>query len=360
MRVPLKGLNRVRKRLADGSIKDYYYLGKGGPPVHGDYGSPEFHVSYVEAAQSRRPVRKNDLQSLIERYLDSPDYEKLADATKELYGYCIRAIEAEFATLPLSALDDREIRGEFLQWRARLGKRSPRQADLAFRTLARIIAWGCHWGIISTNPCQRAGKLYSSDRRDKVWTEEHEDAFLQTAPKHLRLAFMLALLTGQRQGDLLRLTWANYDGSVIRLKQQKTKALVAIPVTQALKIALDEAKAEAARTVDDEAQVQERTILTNSAGNAWSSDGFKSSWRTACQKAGITGLTFHDLRGTAVTRLANAGCTIPEIATITGHSLAHVHGVLEFYLNRGSVLAESAIRKLEEWTKGPTKRPTGE
>jgi integrase len=38
----------------------------------------------------------------------------------------------------------------------------------------------------------------------------------------------------------------------------------------------------------------------------WTSDGFRSSWRKACRKAGIVGVTFHDLRGTAVTRLPAA------------------------------------------------------
>jgi hypothetical protein len=41
---------------------------------------------------------------------------------------------------------------------------------------------------------------------------------------------MLALWTGQRQGDLLRLPWSGYDGSVIRLKQGKTGARVTVPV----------------------------------------------------------------------------------------------------------------------------------
>ena len=40
------------------------------------------------------------------------------------------------------------------------------------------------------------------------------------------------------------------------------------------------------------------------------------------KRAGIVGVTFNDLRGTAVTRLALAECTEAEIATITGHSLA--------------------------------------
>ena len=62
----------------------------------------------------------------------------------------------------------------------------------------------------------------------------------------------------------------------------------------------------------------------------------------------MTGLTFHDLRGTAVTRLALAGCTEAEIATITGHSLRDVRSILDAnYLHRDPALAESAIRKLE-------------
>lgn len=81
----------------------------------------------------------------------------------------------------------------------------------------------------------------------------------------------------------------------------------------------------------------------------WTSYGFRGTWRKACTKAGIKGLTFHDLRGTAVTRLARAGCSVPEIATITGHSLKDVGAILDgHYLSRDIDLAETAIRKLEE------------
>ena len=56
---------------------------------------------------------------------------------------------------------------------------------------------------------------------------------------HLQLALLLALWTGQRQGDLLRLPWSAYDGSYIRLRQSKTGARVVIPVGAPLKAALD-------------------------------------------------------------------------------------------------------------------------
>src|SRR5438067_5375877 len=60
-------------------------------------------------------------------------------------------------------------------------------------------------------------------------------------------------------------------------------------------------------------------ILTTRTGRAWKKRYFAQAWQEACEAAGITNLHFHDLRGTAVTMLAEAGCTIPEIAAVTGH-----------------------------------------
>ena len=78
----------------------------------------------------------------------------------------------------------------------------------------------------------------------------------------------------------------------------------------------------------------------------------------AVAKSGVVGVTFNDLRGTAVTRLAVAGCTEAEIATITGHSLRDVRSILDkHYLNRDQTLAENAIRKLEARTKIPDRAP---
>src|SRR5215203_5453617 len=58
----------------------------------------------------------------------------------------------------------------------------------------------------------------------------------------------------------------------------------------------------------------------------------------------FTSMTFG---ATTVTMRAQAGCTLPEIVTITGHSLASSAGVLDKYLARTSQLAESAIAKFE-------------
>ena len=71
-------------------------------------------------------------------------------------------------------------------------------------------------------------------------------------------------------------------------------------------------------------------------------------WKKSSDKAGIVNLTFNDLRGTAVTRLALAGGTEAEIASITGHELSDVRSILDaHYLHRDPELARSAISKLE-------------
>jgi hypothetical protein len=61
-------------------------------------------------------------------------------------------------------------------------------------------------------------------------------------------------------------------------------------------------------------------ILANTLGRPWTADGFRSSRGKLSERAHIHDLTFHDLRGTAVVRLAIACATVPQIATFAGHS----------------------------------------
>ncbi len=62
-------------------------------------------------------------------------------------------------------------------------------------------------GLILSNPCARPGKRYRSQRAQSIWLADDKAALKAVAPSHLWFAFLLAVWTGQRQGDLLRLTW---------------------------------------------------------------------------------------------------------------------------------------------------------
>jgi integrase len=130
----------------------------------------------------------------------------------------------------------------------------------------------------------------------------------------------------------------------ITLKQGKGKKIVSIRCTRALRAVLDK--------MDRKSPL----ILTTPSGRAWTKRYFNEHWHEASLDAGISDLHFHDLRGTAVTMLAEAGCTIPEIAAITGHSLKHVTHILEVYLSRTRALSDAAIIKLDRRLKRLQKR----
>lgn len=336
MRVRLKGINCVRKLLADGRQVSYWYAWKGGPALRGEPGSPEFVASYNEAVATKLKPSKGVLMGILQGFQASADFLRLADRTRSDYVTKIKQIESRFGDFPLSGLSDRRARGIFMEWRDQLAIASRRQADYAWVVLARILSWALDRGLVTANPCEKGGRLYRGSRADKVWTADDEAAFLRIAPPHLHLPLLLALWTGQRQGDLLRLPWSAFDGARIRLRQSKTGTRVVIPVGAPLKAALEATKKCGP------------LILNSTDGRPWTSDGFRASWAKARDKAGVKGVTFNDLRGTAVTRLALVGCTEAEIATLTGHSLRDVRSILDaHYLHRDSALAESAIRKLE-------------
>jgi integrase len=354
MRVRLKGINSRRKILADGTVRTYYWAWKGGPPLRGEPGTPEFVASYNEAVARKVAPVQGALQSLITYFQTTTEFTKdISERTRSDYIKQIKIIEQKFGDFPLAALSDTRTRGIFKEWRDKLAIKSVRQADYAWVVLARILSVGVDRGKIKDNPCAKGGRLYQSARVDSIWKPEDETNFLAKAPAHLHLPLLLALWTGQREGDLLRLPWSAYDGKVIRLRPRKTITkrrprgiTVTIPVGAPLKATLDMAPKIGP------------VILTSTDKRPWTANGFLSSWRKACAKAGIVDLTFNDLRGTAVTRLALVGCSEAEIATITGHSLRDVRSILDqHYLHRDPVLAENAIRKLESRHKAGTESP---
>lgn len=340
MRISLKGINRVRKTLADGSIRCYYYAWKGGPALPGKPGDTGFIEAFNAAIKAKRERPDGEFLEVLAAYQESQKFIDLAPRTQRDYIQHIRKIELEYSDFPTAGLAERQARGEFLKWRDKLAKSSRRQADYTYSVLALIISWAYDRGLVPANPCLSPGKVYRSERIDKIWDIEAEEAFMASAPAHVGLAFSFAIWTGQRQGDLLRLPWSAYDGQSIRLVQQKTGSRVEIPLGQPLRALLSEAP----KTTP--------TILSTTRKTSWTGSGFRSSWRKACMKAGVDGLTFHDLRGTAVTRLAVAGSSVPEIASITGHRLSQVTAILDaHYLSRDPALGKSAISKLEEYQK---------
>jgi integrase len=339
MRQKLKGLTKVSKALASGKTVIYCYAWRGGPLLKDKAGNPlqpddpSLPLAFAAAYDERRNPKTNDLTMLVRQYRASTDFRTTALTTQHEYSTYLDIIRDAFGSLSLEQLQDTRTRGKFKEWRDKMAA-TPRKADFAWAVLARVLSFGKDRGVLTTNIAERGGRIYRPDRREMIWTDGHVSAFEAVAPTNMRLALQLALWTGQRKGDLLRLRWRDYDGECLRLSQSKTKSKVIVPLHPNLRQLLHPKK-----PMD--------TILINSLGNAWTVDGFNTSWRKLCAEARIVGLNFHDLRGTAATRMALAGCTVPEIAAVTGHSLRDVETILDLhYLGGRAELATSAMRKM--------------
>jgi integrase len=334
VRVNLQGIHTATAILADGTKVTYHYAWRGGPRLAGEPGSPEYIASYFAAHQARREPDGSTLHSIIAGYRASKEFELLEPRTRRDYLLQIARIEPVFGSMPVAALDDPRVSRDFLEWRDSL-MISARQIDYAWMVLMRILSWARSRGLTTYRPPDRIGRLYHVDRSETIWLDEHVAAFMGVASEPLQRAMVLALETGQRQGDLLVLPWSAYDGAWIRLRQNKTGMKVDIPATRRLKAVLDSTPRVST------------TILTDRRGLPWHEKTFQNNWGQTSRKAGIIGLHFNDLRGTAVTRLAEAGCTIAEIACITGHSMRNAARILDRYLARTDKIALAAIAKLE-------------
>jgi integrase len=251
--------------------------------------------------------------------------------------------------MPIAALDDPLVRREFTDWREKVARASgEREADNRLSAISAMLTWAVERGHIGANHLRGFRRLYHADRSEIIWLPEHIVAFMIRAPIELQRALILALHTGQRQSDLLRLPWSAYDGVSIVLRQGKARRgkspgpPIVVPCTAALRRMLDG---------------MERTsplILTTKTVRSFQKRYFARLWEETANAAGLdkimlpgfdepVQLHFHDLRGTTVTLLSESGCMPQQIATITGHSLKTVHRILERYLARTAGLAEQAI-----------------
>jgi integrase len=346
VRIRIRGVNTVRKRLADGSVGIYYYHRASGLRLQGQPNSPEFLVSFAEAERSLAQRNRGTLAGLIRAFDASTELARKAESTRKEYRRMFRVIEDAFGDAPLAAVEDPRFTGDLLDWHDKIAARTPREADNRLAVLSLVLAWAKRRQKIKTNPLADGfDRAHRSDRSEIVWEEEDIERFISVASPELTMALMIALYTGLRQGDLLRLPWSAYDGRFIVTAVAKSSRTgsasrrVEIPVHSDLKAMLD---AFPRRST---------LILTNTRGQPWTQDGFQTSEGKARRSGGLRRLHFHDLRGTAITRLSEAGATPQEIATITGHSLRTVHEILDKYLARRRPLAEAAILKLENATR---------
>lgn len=337
MKVRLVGVNKVVKTLANGEKRVYFYAWRGGPRIKAKPGTKAFAIEYARLTQHREnKTRPDTIGAIADAYLHSPEYRSLAPSTRRDYQRAVILIRARFETFPTNALAARGARTIFKDWRDSMAD-TPRAADLYMAVMARIFSWALDREDIPKNPVERIGKLSKGTRRDNVWTADQISAVLTRARPEIANVARVALLTMQRQGDVLTMPTMAWDGERAMIRQGKTGARLRVWIADELKPIFEEAR-EAGR----------QRVLVNSRGENWTSSGFRASWRKEMAKVGVSGVTFHDLRGSGITYAYALGVPIERIAEISGHS----EGQCERIIRRHYLAGADVVDAIRRGTKG--------
>ncbi len=202
------------------------------------------------------------------------------------------------------------------------------------------------------NPFLRL-KLPAPDPRLRVATPAEIEALVAAADAMepaIGDAILLALLTGQRQGDLLQVSERQIEQGRVALEQNKTGARVGMKVLAALRhrlLAAKERRLKAGRP-------PQTFVWDPRTGKPYQPDTFRHRFAEVRARAVETeprleDFYFMDLRDTAITWLANAGATDSEIVAVSGHSPTTIASIKKHYLEANEGQANAALDKLEAW-----------
>jgi len=277
-----------------------------------------------------RRAKPRTLDSLITEYRASQDFTRLSQGSKRVYLRAMDLIGGAYGEAAIDALRRRHV----LVLRDSLSE-TPAIANQMLVAFSVLMNFAIDREYRGDNPAFRVKKMRVGEY--EAWPHEAIDFALDNLPEVHCRAILLALYTGQREGDCIAMQWSNWDGAGIHCLQQKTKAKLWIPCHSKLNAALAEWKRSATAV----------TILTNSDGLPWAGKSFPTGFSREMKKHKfLAQYQFHGLRKSAAAFLAEAGCSTLEIMSITGHRTL---SMVEHYTKQADQRsrASAAILKLE-------------
>jgi len=165
------------------------------------------------------------------------------------------------------------------------------------------------------NPVSISLSLRVDDKLERILSYDEEEKLLANCNEYLRDIVTIALNTGMRRGEILNLRWEWLDlkNCIVALPQTHTKSQKTrkIPINSKLKSLLLKLSMR---------KRNQEYVFPSVSSESGHMEEVKRSFITACKKAGIEGLRFHDLRHTAATRMIENGANIVAVSRILGHS----------------------------------------
>jgi integrase len=366
---PVPGLKGITKRLADGTVKTFFYDRRTRLALGTDRAAAIRRLAEIDAMNGPELLRRRQagsIAALIAEFKASPEHTGLADSTKALWRPFLTDLEervGDWAPKMFSLKLASKFKANLIK------EHGSGSARNRFKAYSRLWNWGRANGLVdSENPFERPGSFTKSNKKPgkkPIWRMPEVKAFLgasrdrnlggnptllkervtevEYVPDDVRLAFLLGLFTLQRQGDVLSMTgqmlFKDKGGRLwMDLSQLKTGTDVQFPLVSLLVEELERQKIEPGSP---------RYLVQTMSGKKFGKRNFGRKFSAWLDAAGLTKLNFQALRRSGMVWLAEDGVTEARIAALSGHNIERTRAILEVYIVKTAGLAAGAVEGFE-------------
>jgi integrase len=238
-----------------------------------------------------------------------------------------------FGDIPLSSLDQ-QLFDDFKFTRAKIVTKSTVNHDLT--ELKHILRLAFEWGYLSTDLGKFIKKFKLSEGKTRYLELAEIQALLRECSTELKPIVQMALNTGMRLGEVLKLTWDDVDlkNRIVILVDTKNRTTRSVPINSVLFEVLSQ--------IDP----KQGSVFKSRLGKPYKS--IHTGFRSALQKAGIKDCTFHTLRHTFASHLAMKGISALILADLLGHKTL---AMTRRYTHLSKGHQESVVELMAEFTR---------
>ena len=291
-------------------------------------------VAEITERATGEPLQFKTTSEFLNAWLAGREGAKAA-ATVLKYKQAVREFIAHLdkrASLPLNAIRSSDCTA-FRDHCKSLG-RTPSSINNLMKCLSAAFESAQREGVVPHNPCKAVPVLKDPEKqRRQTFTAQQVQTLLNYADNVWKGLILFGYFTGLRLHDIVNIKWENLDldGRWLRVTAKKTGKEVSVALHQDLVNWLaQQPKASSKGFVLDELKKQSAAHVSRSFTRFMKRAGVKGDLiRKAKGKAGhnLNGLTFHSLRHTFISAMANGGVTEELRKEIVGQTTGAVHKI---------------------------------
>ena len=359
-------------QLADGSWRGVVDLGWHGGRRRRRYVRSRTKAEVVretrrlaaEAEAGRlRPDRAPTVAGWLDRYLTEVAASKVRPSTLDRYRQEVRLyIAPGLGKVRLDKLTPAQV-SDF--YRDQLQRLSPGSVRRLHALLRRSLTVAVRWQVINWNPVTAVDPpSIATAEVQPLSVEEVRRFFAAVRGDRMEARWLLAVMVGMRQGEVLGLSWedVDLDERTVRVRQAlqyrsghglqlvppkttRSRRMVPLPdvLVRALKLRREQQAAE--RATAGELWEEWGLVFTTKVGTPWSPRNDYRNFRQALEAASLCRARLHDLRHTAASLMLSQGVPARVVMQTLGHSQIGI--TLNTYSHISPELSRSAADRMQ-------------